>query len=209
MTRSLVAILNEGNPNKVPNALAELPAGQAFTLIPKHYKGAVASNVLVLPEAAKAVALIYALKATGTDPTWAAPVLPNATLATDQARVGPTGNIEFFATDAVTAAEVIYLAADGYVREDEILVVAGTGIGTLDTDAFLILSATVTEGTALGAKTVVPRTTAAPSAGQVGLNMNGTTVNFAVADAVTRATVRYIARAAVTVNASLQKQLNW
>lgn len=209
MSRSLYTVLNEANPNKLPNALQQAQLGNIADLTAKFAKGAVVSNVLVLPEEARAAGILTALATAGTTPGFKTPVLHSATVATLQCKVDAVGNIAFFATDAITAAEVVYFAAEGDVVQDDIIVTPGTGIGTLDGDAVILLSATVLTGTALGAKTVLTRAESAPAAGNVNLGLTANQVRFAVADAVATARVRYVAKPAVTVDAAIRSQVNY
>jgi hypothetical protein len=209
MTRKLQDVLNESNPSKIATALQLVKIGNVVDLAPKFVKGAVTTNVLALPNDAKAVAILSALRTAGTVVGYATPVLPGATLATNQVKVNQLGNIEFFATDAVTAAEVVYVTAEGDVVVDTIPVVAGTGIGTLDTDAVQLISAVVTAGTSLGAKTVLARAESAPAAGNVNLGLTANQVRFAVADAVTQATVTYIAKPNPTVDALVRSNVDF
>lgn len=209
MARKLQDVLNEANPNKLPTALQIAKIGNVVDLAPKFFKGAVASNVMVLPSDAKAVAILSALRTAGTVVGYATPIATNGTLATNQVKVNATGNIEFFGTDAVTAAEVTYVTVEGDVVTDTIPVVAGTGIGTLDTDAVLLLSATVVAGTSLGAKTVLARAESAPAAGNVNQGLTANQVRFAVADAVTSATVTYVAKPSPTVDALVRGNVDF
>lgn len=193
MTRILKTVLDEGNNNKLAAALAELPLGRTMNLVPKFYRGAVVANVLVLPDEAKAAAILSAVRTAGTTIGYTTPVLTSAVVATNQCKVDAKGDIAFFGTDAVTEAEVVYVAVEGDLVTREIDVVAGTGVGALPSSdvGVLLLSATVLAGGALGAKTVLPRVSAAPAAGNVALDLNGDQVLFAVADAVTRASITY------------------
>lgn len=211
MSRTLLTVLDETNPNKLASALHELPLGQALDLVPKFYRGVVASNVLVLPDGAKAAAILSCIATIGTTINYLTPLLTNATLATLQCKVNATGDIAFFATDAVTEAEVVYVTIEGEVVTRTITVVAGTGVGALPTGdvAVLLLSATVLAGTTLGAKTVLPRAVAAPATTNVLLALNGDNIMFAVADAVTSATVTYMRIPTRTVEQALRTAVQY
>ena len=67
MSRTDRVILNEGNPNKVGDALRVLPMGEAVALVPRTYRGATVNDILVLPESAKCAAVLSAF-AEGTVP---------------------------------------------------------------------------------------------------------------------------------------------
>ncbi len=211
MSRSLKTILSEANPSKMGSAFRDLDAGTAFNLIPKFIKAAVVSNIMVLPEDAKAAVVLGAFRTVGTVTGAATPILTSATLATNQVKANALGNIEFFGTDAVTEAEVYYYTYDGIVEERSIDVVPGTGVGLLGTGiaSAQLISASVTAGTLLGAKTVLARTSTAPATTNVVLNLPGTAVIFAIADAVTKALVRYVRLPTLTVAQRLAQQLTY
>lgn len=207
MTRALLTVLDETNPNKLADAMKELPVGRAFNLAPKFYRGAVASNVLVLPAGAKAIGIIYALATAGTTAGYQDILPTSATLATGQCKVDAKGDIVFFATDAVTAAEVSYVTVEGDLVTRDITVVPGTGIGVLPDTGIVLLSATSLTGTLVAAMTVLSRTATAPATGNARLDLNGTQVRFAVADAVTTARVTYLKVPTRTVDAALRAQV--
>lgn len=210
MTRSALAALNEANPNKLPTLLQTLPLGQLANLAAKSIKAAVASNVIVLPNEAKAKWILSAFATAGTVTGFMTSVQSSATLATTQVKVDAKGDIAFFATDAVTAAEVTYIAVEGDVVTETVVVTAGTGVAnSLLIDAAQLIAATVTAGTSLGAKTVVARAASAPSAGNVNLDLDSKVIRFAVADAVTAATVTYVRRPVSSVDANIRASINF
>lgn len=211
MTRSVLFTLDETNPNKVDPALHELPLGRAMNLLPKFYRGTVTAHVLTLPDGSKASAILSAFATIGTVVGYFTPIVASAALATTQCKITPTGDILFLAADAVTEAEVVYVTVEGELITRTIQVVAGTGVGALpSTDVgVLLLSATVTAGTTLGAKTVLVRTAGAPATTEVRLAANGDNILFAVADAVTLATVTYLRVPARTVDAALRTQISY
>ena len=194
--RTLREILNEAQPGKLPDANRQLRMGEAMAVGARTVRGAVVGDVLVLPETAKAMAIlgVYAVAGTVTGRFTAA--APDSTPATTQAAVDPAGNIEFAAADAVTIAEVVYIAHEGGIYEDLIDVDAGgTEQGSLQglRGAAMIISVEATAGTATGAKTVAGRGTT-PGAGAAAIADDPTLIEFAAADAVTQARVRYIAQ---------------
>jgi hypothetical protein len=70
--------------------------------------------------------------------------------------------------------------------------VPAANVATLAQVARNLVSANATAGTSAGPKTILPKGTA-PAAGQCSLKADGTGVTFAAADAVTAATIEYIA----------------
>lgn len=210
MTRVLLAVLNEANPNKLATALQLLPAGRALNLVPKFVRAAVASDTLVLPNDGKAHAVLAATATIGGAVGHLTPVAPGAAPAAGQVNVTAKGDIAFAAADAVTEAEVTYVAIDGEVVTRTINVVAGTGIGDLNAGdvGITLLSATVDAGGATGAKTVLPRTGAAPAAGNARLDINGDRMRFAVADAVTKATITFVRVPTSTIDQALRSSVN-
>jgi hypothetical protein len=194
MSRSVRAVLNESNPSLVAMAEQVLPLGDAMALIPRTIFSAVTSNVIVLPNIAKARAVLKCFVRAGTLTGYLTPISSEATPTTGQVGVSQTGDIEFASADAVTSAEVTYEPIEGDVVVETISVVAGTGVGTLlaSKNALLLISATVLTGTTLGAKIVDDRAASAPATGHAKLNLLGQ-ATFAVADAVTQASVTYIA----------------
>lgn len=198
MTRSVRTVLNEANPNKVADALRSLPAGSALALLPRTVRGAVVSDLLVLPDDAKAIAIVAAYAVAGGATGAFEPVL--GTPAAGKVAASAGGDVEFAAADAVTQAEVVYLAAEGGVFEDLIAVDAGgTEQGTLlqGRRAAVLISAEALAGGAPGVEAVVARGST-PGAGEAAIADNPTKVEFAAADAVTRARVKYVAQPVAT-----------
>lgn len=188
MSRSLSEVLNEANPNKLSPAMQLVPAGDALGLVVRTERVAVASNAATLSR--PAVAIIAAF-ATAAGSTGLKTPIPGAAPAAGQVGVGPTGTAVFAGADAVTQAEISYLAAEGEVFEEDIDVASNVGVALASKSGRVLLSAEVLAGGSTGAKTVVARG-ATPVAGQAALGATGTFV-FPAADAVTRARVRYVA----------------
>jgi hypothetical protein len=211
MTRVLQTVLDEANQNKLHTALQMLPVGRAMNLVPKFFRGTVVADVLVLPTGAKAHAILAVTATIGTVTGHFTPVVGTAAPATTQANVNAVGNIAFANADAVTEAEVTYVTIDGETVTRQIVVVAGTGIGVLPPGdvGVTLMSATVDVGGALGAKTVLPRTGAAPAAGNARLDINGDQIRFAIADAVTLATVTFVRTPTLTIDASLRSAVSY
>jgi len=111
--RSARQAINEANPNLLASAIQSVRLGDGLGLIPRRVRGAVASNVLVLPEDAKAEVVLRAFVTAGTVSGHFSPSFdPDGVPATTTAGVNPAGNICFLSTDAVTEAEVVYVAVD-------------------------------------------------------------------------------------------------
>ena len=198
MARSVRAILNEGNPNKLGDAAHALPMGEGLALIPRSFRGAPVANVLVLPEAAKAAAVLSAFGA-GTSGGYKSPDITGAAPAAGEAAPNAAGDIAFNGADAITDAEVQYLAYEGQIVEDLIAVDAGgTEQGTLlgNRAASVILEVEALAGTAAGPKTVALRGST-PGAGASAIAEDPTLIEFAAADAITQARVRYVAQPGV------------
>lgn len=204
---SLKEALDRSNPNSVPSGLQAVGAGQALNLLPAFFRGSVTSNKLTLPETAKAIQVLAAF-AQGTTGGWQNVVRQDATLATQQCKANPTGDILFFATDAVTFAEVWYVPCEGQIFEEELPVASNLATLPQSRRAAMLLSAVSLAGTLTGNLTVDIRA-AAITTGEAGINAAGSGITFAAADAVTRARVKYIAMPGVGngVQASVSSKL--
>jgi hypothetical protein len=189
MPRSIRDILNEGNPNKTGPALQVGKIGTAMAGSPQFRRATLTTNVLILPELARAAAIVSAYVTAGATPGAKTPVL--AAPAAGQVGINGVGNIAFFAGEG-TAAEVTYIAEEGPVIEEVVPVAANVGTLLQGRAARILLSADALVGTTLGPKAIQLRA-GAVAAAQASLNAAGTGVTFAGADAVTSARIRYIA----------------
>jgi hypothetical protein len=202
MTRSLKKVLDEANPNKVPSALQEYQAGKAFELIPRYVRGTVSSDVLELPEEARAAQVLAAHAIAGSATGYVTPQTPEAGAGSaGQCAVTPDGNVIFNSTDAVTDAEVWYVPREGEIFEETVDVTAG-GAATLlqSRQAVLLLEAELLDGSSPGSKTIVARGSS-PSAGEAALDTDGLGVSFASADVGSssqRVRVKYYAQPGTT-----------
>jgi hypothetical protein len=198
--RSLREAANESNPNKVPDVLREVKAGEALSLVPRSLRIAVASNTGVLPEDVKAAHILSCNRSAGTVTGPATPVLTSATVATNQVKVDQLGNLAFFADDAVTEAEVLYIPAEGEIIEEDLTVASNAGPLHFGRKARVLLEAyNTTSGES--ALTVLLRGASTPSAGEARINVAGGSILFA--NGVTKARVRYIAWPASSVGTRL------
>jgi hypothetical protein len=185
--------LNNGNPNSVDHCLQMAGAGEALALIARTVRATVTAHKIVLPEKAKA-ARIQSAYGMGTTSGYKTPLpLPGTTPATTEVAINAQGDIVFATADAITSAVVVYSSVEGEVFEDTIDI--ATNLGTLlgSRRASILLSATRLAGGAVGASTPVARPTT-PTAGNAAISAtDDSKIAFPAADAVTRATVRYLA----------------
>jgi hypothetical protein len=197
MGRTLKTIANQGDQNKLGAVFQAGRLGSAIALLPRFYKGAVASHVMTLPENARARVVLAAFATAGTVTGSMTPV-PGGAPTTGQVGITATGNIVFATADAVTAAEVYYVTWDGEIIEEIVPVVSHVATPSSGRGAALLLSATATTGGVVGNKTVDFRG-AAIATGEAGINLLGTGVTFATADTVTQARIKYVATPGVGV----------
>lgn len=190
MSRTLAAVLNEANPNKLPVAAQVARLGSVLKLSPAFVRGAVASNVLALPEGRRAVAILYAYAVAGTVTGQLTPVVGPAP-ATTEVGITDDGQIAFQATDAVTEAEVVYVSAEGEIFEEVIPIATNVGTPLASRKGLILLEAEALVGTVTGVAAVEARGTT-PGTGEAALTDEGD-VEFAAADAVTSARVKYVA----------------
>lgn len=193
MSRELKTVLDEANPNKVPNAQQILRAGRAFGLVARTISGTVTSHILTLPDDAKAVALLKGFARAGTVTGYKEPVADDATLAAGEMQVNAAGDVLFLAADAVTEAEVTYLVQEGEVIEETLPVASDLATLTPSTRrAVILIEVSASTGTSGGAKTPAARGST-PGAGFAAITTDGTQIEFAAADAISEATVKYVA----------------
>lgn len=194
MARSLRSALNESNPNKLPSAGQVAKLGDALTLSPSFIAGAVSSHAIILPNNAKAFAVIGAFVSTGGTTGWFTPSPAGAAPGAGFCGVSPSGDIVFNAADAVTAAEVTYIVAEGETFTETLEIVASAAALPQSKKAVVLISAEVTSGISLGAKTSIARASA-PAAGQAAISLDGASIAFAAADVVAgQAIVTYVAQ---------------
>jgi len=204
--RSLRNILDEGNPNKMPSGAQLARLGSAVALVPRRIRAAVVANTLALPDNAKAEAILNGFVVAGGTTGPVTPVL-GAAPATTEVGISLTGDIVFQATDAVTEAEVVYLAQEGDVVEEMLVVAADSASLASGRKAIRLLEAESLEGTTVGALAVEARG-AAPGAGEASQDLDGAVVSFNAGDAVTRARVKYIALPGAGTKAAIGTNLD-
>lgn len=197
MGRPLREVGNEGNPNKLGVFSQSVKMGSALQLTAATVSATGFTDILVLPENAKATAVVSAFVTAGTTTGAKTPVI--GAPATTQVAVNEDGDILFnVATDEVTAAEVVYTTVEGSIVESAGIVVSGALLLPNSDKARVIISATV-DG---NARTVLARA-AAPSAGETSVSLLGTTILFNAADDGGSAVVRYVQFPTVSVSDAL------
>lgn len=169
---------------------------------------------LVLPDDAKAMTIhrAYARAGGGTNGELAVQA-PNATPIDGQIALSPAGNIVLLAASAYTDVDVEYHPVRGDVIQLVGSVVAGTGVmavpaALVTRGIVMIEEADVLAGGALGRKIVLAPAAGAPAAGRVRLDVAKGSIQFAIADAVTRASCKLLVIAEVDLKATLDSQSN-
>lgn len=212
--------LNRCNLNTLASALQKIAFGQTLRQDVKITKRKVNPNalgtnaynlatlqVIVLPDDAKAAVLLRAFARTGTAGTGEMTVAArHATPTTGQIAVTPSGDIALLAADAITDVDVEYLAARYDVVELTLPVATNVlAIPAAFTDRGVLEVAEVEalDGGATGAKIILTPGGSA-TAGKAALNVAKTQVNFAAADAVTRARVKLLVAALADLDALLE-----
>lgn len=201
MARTLHEVLNESNLNKIADAGNVLQIGNALANI-RTAKVTVASNVATLPDGAKCLAVLGGFRTAGTATGAISGVGPGATLAAGQAQPNAAGNIAFFGVDAVTAAEVTYLAYEGQVITRTVELAAG--VHTIGGGGGRLLISAAVGGVA---QTILARGDTTPSAGEARLSLDGSQILFPVA--VTDATVTFMPFPTTTVDAALRSSVDF
>lgn len=201
MARLLLDAFNDGNPNKLANAANVGRLGTILRGGRRFIKGTVTNGILSLPLAARAAHILGARVTAGTTLGPKTPVVPAATAsgvpATTNVTLSPEGHISFnVATDAPTAAEVEYIAEQGAIYTEVIAVASNSGVPLAGRNVKRLLSVTSLAGTLTGALVVDQRGTA-PATGHAAAKQDGTGFSFNNSDAVTSASVTYIATVGV------------
>ena len=206
MSRPLKTVLSEANPNRLPSALQLLPLGMALGIIARTVRVPVVANVAVLPEVARAKTLLNVFVSAGTVNGQFGVLAPNATPTTTNAAINAQGNVAFFATDAVTEAEITYVAVEGEIVEDSLTVASNVGLLHGGRKALVILKAfNTTSGSS--ALTVLARGSANPAAGNTRIDTTGASLRFE--GSVTKASIRYIAEPITPVGVALDSQVEF
>jgi hypothetical protein len=208
MARLLSAVLNEANPNKIPDALKDVGAGSTLGLVARSARITVVAGTGVgaLPEGAKAAAVIRARVSAGGVVGAFTCLETDAAPATTQAGVNALGNIQFLIADAVTEAEVVYFVAEGVIRDETLAVAANIAVLPSGVQARQLITAF--DGATGAAKVVVARGNA-PGAGNVSISVDGDSIR--VGDAIASIRVRYIAFpiTGTSLNEKIQSSVNY
>lgn len=203
MTRSLKIAANEGDTNKLGPVAQAVGMGNALIISSMSTRSAVTASKITLPDNAKALNLVRVFATAGAVTGVMTPVV--GTPATTQVSIDVLGNIVFFATDAVTAAEVSYDVMEGDVITTNVTADA-TGLALVggSGQARLLLSAT-----AAGASRVVLARGATPAVTDAAIVLAGTGVKFNVADAGKACVITFIEFPATPVLARLLGHVNF
>lgn len=163
-------------------------------------------DALVLPEDARAGTVLRAYGRTGTAGTGEMTVAaPNATPATGEIAVSPSGNIVALAADVLTDVDVEYIPVRGDVFEFTGPVSSGSMAlpsSITDRGVILLLSAQAQAPSVADQIVVAPGAT--PITGQAALSEAKDSVEFLAGDGHTEATVRLLVVASVDANAELE-----
>jgi hypothetical protein len=204
MARALKDAGNEGNVNKVGDFAKSAKMGDALLCGSITISSAVTANTIVLPEGAKAYSIIRAYASAGTvTGHFTSAVFPVAP-ATTQVGISATGDILFFATDAVTRAEVEYVGVEGNIISATAIISAGLAPIPSGSRARLLLSAS-----AAGATRVVLHRGVAPAVTDASIAVVGTSITFNVADNGKAATFRYVEMPAVSIMQRLTNSVDF
>jgi len=202
-TRTLRDALNDANPNHVGDGLMALPAGEAFTLLPRT-EVLTATAGVALPSVPALLVLSAFDRTNGAYLTQAA---PEVAAGAGQVSVLADGSISV--DPACLSAEVVYVADEGTRVTEVLQVVASAATFLAGKTSAKVLSAVVLAGIALGPKgTSIRANTPAP--GFVALTTNGDGIILAAADVVTGSvSVTYMARPSQSVAARLNGAVNF
>jgi len=218
MSETIKQSINRADLNTLADELRKLGFGDMLRALPTtlRRKATAASPdhpvtefAIVLPADAKAESIVraYAIAGAGTLGPLAI-VADGAVPAAGECSVAPNGDLVFAAADAWTSVDVTYqpVKADQFTFTGP--VVPGTGEMALPVPAtaagvVALQSANALVGTSTGVKAVAANG-AAPAAGKANLSLAKSQVQFAVADAVSSATVVLSLVAAIDVDAVLE-----
>jgi hypothetical protein len=212
---SLKNKINAGNPNVISDQFRALAFGDVLRASPTTLRkkapaadpGSLATlTALVLAEDAKASSIYRATVRAGGVTGELTVKGYGVTPATGEIAVAPNGDIVTLAADAITDLDVTYLPEKYDVSE--VTLPVATHVLTIPATftakgVVLLLEAVANAGTTTGKKILLVPGAGAPAAGQARLNVAKSTVTFAVADAVTNATIKFATSAAVDVDALL------
>lgn len=187
MSSNLREALNEGNLNRIDAMSQRVALGDCLQCVPRIVmNGTVAANRMVLPDEAKAIAVLKAHNITGSTGMTIEPLM-GTTPAAGEIAVAPNGDLEFAAADGVAAADVCYVTPDADVVEWAVVpVVASVATLPQSRRAWILIEVEILTGIDLqvinGAS--INARAAAPADNTANLGNAGTTVVFNAGDVV-------------------------
>jgi hypothetical protein len=221
------AALDTAPPQQLADLFRAIALGHFIRAMPTPLRGAIPSVAgvnpyvvasaycITLPDDAKAHSLfrVYARAGTATvgyltvdNPD---SVAANTAPITKHVNITATGDIIFFGADAWTSVDVLYLPEKYDVVEVTLPVVTNAILlPATQGEALFILEAQALVGTTIGSKIVDPPGTAVAT-GHAALDLGKLNVEFAAADAVTSARVKYAVAASIDINAFLETTSNY
>jgi hypothetical protein len=213
------AALDRANPNTLPDLFRQLGLGQIMRgQIPQVLRrqapvddaGVDGSlEAIILPDDCRAAVIHRAYARAGMVTGELAPVAYGTTPMTGEIAVAPNGNIVVLEADAITDLDVVFTPERCDVVTLDLPVVPGTGVCALPPavttpGVVYLIDANATAGTATGRMEILVPAAGAPGAGNARLDVAKENVQFAVADAVERATVRLAVVSAIDFSALLE-----
>lgn len=195
MPRPTRDALNAALTNNQVDAMRVIRAGDAWNQATLFFRGTTdANDRLVLPEAAKAAAVLQAFVTAGGSEEYKAPVAPDVTLVGGDVKLSPTGDVQFFGGEATSVvAEVVYAPMPGPIFEDLVDVASSSATLLQSRAGLLLLEAEVITGATPGVVTPILRG-GTPAGGEAALSNDGLSVVFNAADVVGgTARIKYIA----------------
>lgn len=217
MPETIKQAINRADPNTLADELRSLGFGDILRALPTSLRRkatALATGLhpatefaIILPNDAKAETIITAYARAGAGAPGPLTVVAGVPAA-GQCAVAPNGDLVFAAADAWTSVDALYQPVKADVFEFTGPVDPLTGIMALPVPATTpgvvsLLSATALVGTTTGAKQVVANG-AVPAVTLANMNAAKTQVQFAVADAVSSASIVLSLVAAIDVDALLE-----
>lgn len=214
------AALDRSNPNTLPDHLRLVHLGRLLRgqLTQARYGVTPALDAaqlgtlhqIGLPDDARAWALVraYARAGTGTKGELTI-VATNVTPGAGEIGVAPNGDIVVLAADAWTKLDLVYtpIAGDVVTLTDYPVVsdvLTPPAALTTTPGILYCIDANVTAGTLTGRKIILAPAAGAPATTKARLDLAKATLQFAAADAVTKATVRFLVAPADSLHTVLE-----
>jgi len=188
MTTSLKDALDNTNLNQTAEQLRAIKLGSMLAQLPLTVQVAVSSNKATMDPPCARILKAYA--SAGTTKGEQTPEIPGTSLSTKQCAPDGNGNVLFYASDAVTQAEITYQPYQGQTVTEVCQVVSHAITFAQDRAGLVIISAEDQAGTAL---TVDVRGTSSPASGHIALTDAGTGAKLYASGSETSVTITYIA----------------